>query len=224
MKKFSATNLIATGLIAIALIAAAPARAETQHFTYDSVHTQVMFSVSHLGFSHSHGRFTKFSGGFSIDEAKPEEAKADITIQTNSLVMDSVEWENHLKNPDFFDVAKYPTMTFKSTSVEKTGDNTAKLVGDLTLLGVTKPVILDVTFNKGGIHPYSKKYVMGFSATGKLQRSEFGMNYGLPGIGDEVTLDIQVEGVAQDAPAAKTEAETAAPAETPAAAEPAKAE
>lgn len=157
-----------------------------------------MFSVGHLGFSFSHGKFLKFDGGFTFDVEKPENSAVDVTIDTASLNMDSVEWDSHLKNADFFNVEKFPNMTFKSTKIEKTGDNTGKITGDLTLLGVTKPVTLDVTYNKSGVHPYSKNFIAGFSATGTLLRSDFGMNYGLPGVADEVALNIQVEGIRQD--------------------------
>lgn len=189
MKKFltALTLTAALGLSAPAVAADA--------FTFDIPHTQVMFSVSHLGFSHSHGKFLAFSGGYTFDEAAPEKSTIDVTIDTTSLNMDDAKWDEHLKAADFFNVEKFPTMTFKSTAVEKTGDNIGKVTGDLTLLGVTKPVTLDVTFNKGGVHPYSKKYVTGFSATGTLNRSDFGMTYGLPGVGDEVKIMIEVEGV-----------------------------
>lgn len=173
--------------------------ADTHKFAYDPAHTQVMFSVSHLGYSFSHGRFTKFSGGFAFDEAQPEKSVADMTIETNSLVMDSEAWEKHLKNEDFFNVEKFPTMAFKTTKVVKTGDKTAQVTGDFTLLGVTKPITLEVTLNNSGIHPYSKSYAAGFSATGTIKRSDFGMEYGLPGVGDDVSLNIQVEGIRQDA-------------------------
>lgn len=186
-------------LFAIALFCAPAAQAaDAPAFTYDPAHTQVMFSVSHLGFSFSHGRFTKFMGGFSFDEAQPEKSIADMTIETGSLTMDSADWEKHLKSEDFFNVEKFPSMTFKTTKVEKTGEKTAKVTGDFTLLGVTKPVTLDVTFNNSGIHPYSKNYVAGFSAAGTIKRSDFGMNYGLPGVGDDISLNIQVEGIRQD--------------------------
>jgi polyisoprenoid-binding protein YceI len=183
---------------ALVFVTASAQAADTPKFTYDPAHTQVMFSVSHLGFSFSHGRFTKFMGGFSFDENQPEQSAADMTIETGSLVMDSAEWEQHLKGADFFNTEKFPTMTFKTTKVEKTGDKTAKVTGDFTLLGVTKPITLDVTFNNAGIHPYSKSYVAGFSATGTIKRSDFGMSYGLPGVGDDVSLNIQVEGTRQD--------------------------
>ena len=103
-----------------------------------------------------------------------------------------------MKNEDFFNVEKFPEMTFKSTGVTVTGENTGDVTGDLTLLGVTKPVTLHVTFNKAGKHPMGDKYAAGFSATGTLRRSDFGMDYGLPMVSDEVELRIEVEGVREN--------------------------
>jgi len=178
------------------LLFALPAQAA--HYIYDPVHTQIMFSVNHLGLSNSHGKFSKFSGGFTFDKAAPEKSKVDVSIDTASINMDSKTWEDHLKSRDFFNVAQFPAMTFKSTKIVKTGDNTGTLTGDLTLLGVTKPVALDVTFNKEMPHPMNKNMLAGFSAVGKLKRSDFGMNYGLPMVSDEVKLIIEVEGIRQD--------------------------
>lgn len=192
-------------LLSALLLTATPARAELESYTYDTEHTQIIFAVNHLGFSNSHGRFTKFTGGFKFDAENPAASSADMTIDTNSLVMDSAAWEKHLKNADFFNVEKFPTMAFKTTAVEKTGDNTGKITGDLTLLGVTKPVVFDVTYNKSGIHPYSKKMVAGFSGKAVIKRSEFGMTYGLPGVGDDVSVILEVEGT-QDGAAAATPA------------------
>lgn len=194
MKK---TAILSTFIATLALLAA-PAAAAPEKFDFDTAHTQIMFAVDHLGFSKSHGKFNKFSGGFTFDQEKPESSSVEVTIDTDSLDMDHDAWNKHLKNADFFNVEKFPYMTFKSTKVEKTGDATGKITGDLVLLGVTNPVTLDVTFNKAGVHPYSKNYVAGFSATGLLKRSDFGMNYGLPGVGDDISLLIQVEGVRQD--------------------------
>lgn len=197
MKKFIALALVAS------LLTATPALAAPEKYTYDPLHTQIMFSVSHLGYSFSHGKFNKFSGGYTFDAENVEASTVEAVIETASIDLDDQKWNDHMKNADFFNVEKFPTMTFKSTKVEKTGDNTGKLTGDLTLLGVTKPVTLDVTFNKGGVHPYSKKMVTGFSATGTLKRSDFGMNYGLPGVGDDVNINLQVEGIGADAPEEK---------------------
>lgn len=205
MKKLAVPGLAALGLIGL-MTFATPALA-MDNYKFDTDHTQIFFSVNHLGFSNSTGKFLKFDGGFSFDETAPEKSNVDVTIYTDSIDMDSKAWDDHLKNEDFFHVEKYPTMTFKSTDIEVTGDNTGKLTGDLTLLGKTNPVTLDVTFNKLGVHPYSGKMIAGFSATGTLKRSDFGMGYGLPNIGDEVTLRIEVEGIRQGDDATEDTAE-----------------
>ena len=176
----------------------APAQAAADKYIYDPVHTQIVFSASHLGFSFSQGKFNKFSGGFTFDQEKPETSQAEIIIDAGSLDMDSADWEKHLKSADFFNVEKFPVMNFKSTRVVKTGDKTADVTGDFTLLGVTKPVTLKASFNKAGVHPFKKNYIAGFTLAGTLQRSDFGMTYGLPGISDEVRLAISVEGIRQD--------------------------
>jgi polyisoprenoid-binding protein YceI len=183
---------LAFGLIAFSATAA---QAAPEKYTFDPVHTQVMFSVDHIGFSHSHGKFLKFDGGFTFDADKVEASAVNVKIDTASLNMDDGTWEEHLKGENFFNVAKFPAMTFKSTKIEKSGEKEGKLTGELTVLGVTKPVTLDVKWNKSGVHPYSQQYIAGFSASGVIKRSDFGMTYGLPGIGDEVALNIQVEGV-----------------------------
>lgn len=131
--------------------------------------------------------------GFGLLTIRNIQSKVDVTIKTASIEMDDQKWNDHLKNADFFNVEQYPEMTFKSTNVEVTGENTANVTGDLTLLGVTKPVTLNVTHNKTGAHPMNGKSGIGFSATGTLKRSDFGMNYGLPAVGDDVELRIEVE-------------------------------
>jgi polyisoprenoid-binding protein YceI len=197
-------------LLAVLLLSSAPAIAAPVEYELDAAHTQVFFAVNHLGFSNSHGRFLDFTGGFTFDEAAPEASTVDVSIDTDSLDMASERWEDHLKGPDFFNVEKFPKMTFKGTKIEKTGEKTGKLTGDLTLLGVTKPVTLDVTFNKAGEHPMMKTPWAGFSARGTLKRSEFGMNYGLPNVADDVSLIIEVEAGAKKAKVERTEQKTEA--------------
>jgi len=171
------------------------AYAESASYSFDKAHTQILFFVDHLGFSKSQGEFHDYDGVIKFDEADPANSMVDVTIQTASVDMDHEKWDAHLKNADFFNVEKFPTMTFKSTGIEVAGENTAKIMGDFTLLGVTKPVTLDVTHNKSGKHPFSGKYISGFSASTTIKRSEFGMNYGLPGVGDDVTVMLEVEAV-----------------------------
>lgn len=175
-----------------------PAFAEVETYDFDKAHTQIIFAVDHLGFSKSHGKFLDFDGNFVFDTTSPEKSVVDVTIKTEGLDMDDEKWDEHLKGSDFFDVEKFPDMTFKSTSIEVTGENTANITGDLTLLGVTKPVTLAVVHNKSGKHPFGDKYVSGFSADASLKRSEFGMTYGLPMIGDDIQIHIEVEGVRDD--------------------------
>ena len=112
--------------------------------------------------------------------------------------MDDEKWDAHMKNADFFDVENHPNMTFKSTNIELTGDNTANVTGDLTILETTKLVTLTVTHNKTGKHPFSGKDSIGFSATGNIKRSDFGMNYGLPNVGDDVELRLEIEAFQQN--------------------------
>lgn len=200
MKRFASL------VLAAALLAATPAAAAPEKYEFDTVHTQIMFAVGHMGYSFSHGKFNKFTGSLNLDLEQPEKSSVEVSIDTASLDLDDQKWNDHLKTPDFFNVEKFPAMTFKSTKVEKTGDNTGKVTGDLTLLGVTKPVTLDVTLNKAAVHPFYKKNAAGFSATGTLNRSDFGMTYGLPGVADEVKIMIEVEASAatpaEEAPAA----------------------
>ncbi|TNE28328.1 MAG: polyisoprenoid-binding protein [Alphaproteobacteria bacterium] len=163
-------------------------------YEFDKTHSSIMFFVNHLGFSLSTGRFLDFDGFYSFDPDAPEASEVDVTIKTGSLAMQDDRWDAHMKNEDFFNVEKFPDMHFKSTEVVKTGDKTGVLKGDLTLLGVTKPVELNVTLVGTGKHPMAPRLVSGFSATGTLKRSDFGMTYGLPNVGDEVEIRIEIEG------------------------------
>ena len=184
-------------LLSLAAVAcmAVPAKAAVETFEFDTTHTQVIFFVSHLGFSMSEGEFLDFDGEINFDTENPADSSVNVTIQTASIDMDDEKWDAHMKNEDFFNVEKYPTMTFKSTAVNVTGDNTADITGDLTILDVTKPVVLHVTHNKTAPHPFSGKTIAGFSATANIKRSEFGMNYGLPNVGDVVEIRIEVDAV-----------------------------
>lgn len=175
-----------------------PAAAQIEKYSFDKLHTQISFTVNHLGFSNSMGRFLDFDGGFTFDHGEPAKSSVEVTINTNGLEMNDAKWNEHLKGPDFFNVEKFPAMTFKSTKIDVTGENTADITGDLTLLGVTKPVTLHTVMNKVGKHPMGEKYAAGFSADAMLKRSDFGMGYGLPMVGDEVKIHIEVEAIRDD--------------------------
>lgn len=185
-------------LSAVVFLAAVPARADVETYHFDKPHTQIIFFVDHLGFAKSEGKFLDYSGSITFDRDQPENSSVDVTIPTASLDMDDEKWNEHMKGPDFFNVEKFPNMTFKSTAIEITGENLAAITGDLTILGVTKPVVLDVTFNKCDKHPFGSEYHCGFSAATSLNRSDWGMNYGLPMVGDEVEIRIEVEAVREE--------------------------
>lgn len=163
-------------------------------YTLDPSHTNIVWSADHFGFSRPSGKFSDVSGKLMLDEAKPENSKVEVVVNTASVVTGIDKFNEHLKTPDFFNVLKFKDATFKSFKVEKTGDSTAKIHGDLTLLGVTKRIVLDAKLNKIGTNPFGNE-VAGFSLTGTIKRSDFGMRYALPGVSDEVALNIEVEAI-----------------------------
>jgi polyisoprenoid-binding protein YceI len=170
------------------------ANAET--YKLDPAHTYPYFSISHLGFSTMRGRFNNTSGTISLDKAKAS-GSVDIEIDVGSIDTAFEKRDQHLRSPDFFNAAEFPKMTYKSTKVTIKKDNTAVVEGNLTMHGVTKPVTLNVDKITCGANPMNKKEMCGFNASTVIKRSEFGINYGLPAIGDEVTLSIEAEGYKQ---------------------------
>lgn len=171
-----------------------------ERFLLDPGHASVLFGVSHLGFSKTFGRFNKVEGAFVLDVDAPEKSSAVVTIDAASLDTNHEERDEHLRGPEFFDVAQFPTLIYKSTSVKQTGEKTAIVTGDLTMHGVTKSVPLDVTLVNVGpnpMDPTKTKIVAGFSARGTLKRSEFGMAYGTPLLGDDVEIIIEVDAIKQ---------------------------
>ncbi len=189
------TMLFAAALFATTAMGAVSAGAAPVAYKLDPAHTAVVFVVDHLGFSNAIGRFNTVAGDVAFDKDAVQNNSVTVVIDTASVDTNHAKRDEHLKSPDFFNVKEFPKLTFKSTKVEKTGDKTGKLHGELTLLGVTKPVVLDVTFNKDGVSPASKQETVGFSARGKIKRTDFGMKYGAPNIGDEIELIIEAEAV-----------------------------
>ena len=171
----------------------APQAIASEAFVFDKSHANIAFSLSHLGFSMAHGRFGAFDGEARLDMDDPANSRIEVTIETASVDTFFAKRDEHLRSADFFNVAEHPTMTFKSTKVERTGENTARMVGELTLLGVTKPVALDVTMNAFKENPINNKMTTGFTATGSIKRSEFGMTAYVPAVGDTVALRIDME-------------------------------
>jgi polyisoprenoid-binding protein YceI len=166
-----------------------------QSWTIDKSHSKLNFSVSHLLISDVEGSFKNIDS--KITAAKPDfsDAVIELTADVNSINTDDENRDKHLKSPDFFDAAKYNAVTFKSKSFKNVGGKKYKLAGDLTMRGVTKPVVLDVVYNGSAVHPYSKKTVAGFKITGNLKRSDFGIGTSTPSavVGDEVALVANAE-------------------------------
>ncbi|AWU96829.1 YceI family protein [Azospirillum ramasamyi] len=196
MKKtlFAAALFVATAAGAFVPMAA-PAFAAPVSYKIDPAHTAVAFIVDHIGFSKVIGRFNTVGGDISFDKDAVENSTVNVTIDAASIDTNHAKRDEHLRSPDFFNAKEFPKVTFKSTKIEKTGDKTGKLHGDLTMLGVTKPVVLDVTFNKDGVSPASKLETAGFSARGTVKRTDFGMKYGAPAVGDDIQLLIEIEAV-----------------------------
>ena len=180
--------------LAAFLLAAGASPALADPYVIDASHTHVGFKVSHLGFSETYGTFNNVAGTIDLDQDNPEKSSVDVDIKTASIDTNHEKRDEHLRGPDFFDVGKYPDITFKSTKVERTGDKTAKVTGDLTMHGVTKPVTLDVTLLAAGPYPMDKSVTAaGFNATATLKRSDFGMTAYVPMISDEVVITISTE-------------------------------
>lgn len=174
------------------LLFAHPAYAEVESFVIDQRHTYPSFEVNHMGLSTQRGRFNSTSGRITLDRAA-KTGSVEITIDARTVNTGLEELEKHLKNEDFFNVEKHPTITFKSSAVEFEGDVPKSVAGELTLLGVTKPVTLSVSSFNCRVHPINKKYVCGADAATTIKRSEFGMTYAIPAVSDEVRLLLQVE-------------------------------
>ncbi len=187
------TRLVAAFALAGALAVAHTAAAAPEGYDFDKRHTSILFFINHLGFSYVQGEFHDYDGEVVFDPDDVANSRVRVAIKTASVDTDVDKLDDHLRNQDFFHVDKFPAMTFVSTKVEKTGENTGRVTGDLTLLGVTRPVTMEVRLNKAGEHPVYKKWAAGFSATATFKRSEFGMTYGVPMIGDEVRVVIETE-------------------------------
>jgi len=170
---------------------AAPARAA--EYTIDPTHTHILFMIDHLGFAKMVGLFTDFSGNISFDPNNVTASQLHVTINTSSLDTQNAQRNKDLKGADWFNVTEFPTMAFVGRSYVKKDDHSGTITGDLTLLGVTRPVTLSVVLNKAGKNPLDKKEEVGFSARGMLKRSDFGMKTFLPAIGDDVRLILEVE-------------------------------
>ena len=184
-------------LAALALgsaLASGPLLAADYAIDKEGQHAFVNFKISHLGYSWLWGTFKDFDGSFSFDAAKPEESKVNVTLKTASVDSNHAERDKHLRSDDFLNVAKHPTATFESTSVKSTGEGTADVTGNLTLNGVTKPVVIAARFIGEGQDPWGG-YRAGFEGTTTLTLKDFDIKMDLGPASQTVELIISVEGV-----------------------------
>jgi polyisoprenoid-binding protein YceI len=193
-------------ILALVLAAAAalpaPAAAEPRRYVIDPAHTSIGFMVMHIGFARTLGIFREAEGSFVFDETVPAVQDIQATIKAASVFTNHDKRDDHIRNADFLDAAQHPTITFKGREAVKTGPRTGRITGDLSLRGVTRPVTLEVVWNRSGVYPFGdKQHVVGISARTTIKRSEFGMTYALAGdlVGDEVEIILEFEAIRQPA-------------------------
>ena len=189
IRAFFAVTLLALPFSASADLSSVPSGL----YTLDSSHGYITFTYSHLGFSNPRVGFNSFDAKLELDSDAPENSTIGVTIDASSIDSRVAEFNEHLNSSDFFNTAEHPTITFESTKVETTGDNTFDVTGNLTILGTTKPVTLAATINKAANHPMKDVPTVGVSASARINRSEWGLGAYVPAVSDEVVLSIEVE-------------------------------
>ncbi|WP_296766417.1 YceI family protein [Sediminimonas sp.] len=182
-----------TTAIAAALLSATAAQAEPEKYMLDASHSQVVFSYNHLGFSTTTSMFSGFEGEIMFDQDDPANSSVSVAMPVMSLLTGWEKRFEHFMSDDFFGASEGDMVTFESTGIEVTGDDTAVISGDLTLNGVTKSVDLDAQLNKAGQHPMAGKAWAGFDATTTLMRSDYDLDKFAPAISDEVQVEISIE-------------------------------
>ena len=182
-------KVLATSLLALGLFTGSAAHADDYTIDTEGMHAFIQFRIQHLGYSWLYGRFDKFSGNFSYDEAKPEDTKVDVTIDTTSVNSNHAERDKHLSGEDFLDVAKFPEAKFVSTKYSG-----GKLEGNLTLHGVTKPITIDVKEIGAGADPWGG-FRRGFEGSTKFALADFGIEKDLGPASKEVEMILSIEGV-----------------------------
>ena len=178
---------------ALAQVSIDPGAAPSGAYKMETAHSQLLFSIVHLGLTDYYGRFDRLSGALKFDSSAPEKSAVTVSVDTASVDTPSTELNNELIGPGVFNAAQFPSATFKSTSISRTGPSSGKITGNLTLHGVTRPVTLDATFAGGETNPISGVYALGFKATGTIKCTDFGIT-GMrwePMVGNDVTLVIE---------------------------------
>ena len=187
-------TLIATTAILGALTTTA--QADMARYELDPTHTAIYFTVDHIGYAKTLGIFTELDGGFMYDATSQELGEVAVTIEAASVNTFNEARDGHVRNADFLHVSEHPQITFVASGGSASSATNGTVTGDLTILGVTQPVTLDVTLNKAEAYPFGhKREVLGLSMSTTIQRSDFGMDYAVANglVGDEVTINIETE-------------------------------
>ena len=189
-----------TAVLALALAASFAATAAPVEYKLDPNHTVVLASWNHFGYSHPSANFGHADGTLVYDADDVAKSSVEVTLPLSGLDTFVPRLDEHLRSADFFDAAKYPDITFKSTMVHDMGGGKLMIMGDLAVHGVTKPVTLDATLNNAGPHPMTKAPTVGFDATTTIKRSDFGVGGYVPMVGDEISIRITTEASVKAAP------------------------
>lgn len=170
-----------------------PAQVQSGTYVLDPAHGKITWSVDHMGFSTYVGQFTDVSGTLNLDVRNPSASRLQANVKTDSVNSLNPALDGHLKTADFLDTAKHPTAAFQASRIRMIDADSAEITGNLTLRGVTKPIVIVADFNQAGVNPVDKQYSVGFDGYARIKRSEFGVAYGLPVLGDDVTLHFEAE-------------------------------
>lgn len=184
---FAALLMLATGPVFAAV--GSPSGA----YILENTHGYITFSYSHMGFSHPQVGFNTFTVDLDLNADDPSKSVVKVNIDPNSIDSRVPDFDKHLTGEKFFNTAAHPAITFESTAISMTSEDAAKITGNLTIKGITKPVTLDAKLNKAAIHPMRKVPMLGLDATTTVKRSEFGLGEYVPMVGDDVTITISVE-------------------------------
>lgn len=183
-------------IVLVGMLSAIPPAVAAENYTVDTAHTYILFRVKHLNIGYTYGRLNGATGSFVWDEASPPKSRIDMQVMANGVDTYDAKRDKHLQSPDFFNVGRYPSITFKSTSLKKLVGDLYEITGDLTLLGKTRPITFQVRQTGSGKDPWGD-YRRGFETKFTVKRSEFGMDFLLDVVSDQVDLTVSVEGIRQ---------------------------
>ncbi len=183
-------HAFAVTMLLWSISAGVPVAAQT--YQVDPVHSSLVFRVKHMNTAYVYGMFTSMKGTVVVDEANPARSSINIEVDADSVNTNNQQRDNHLRSPDFFNTRQFPTITFRSTEIRRVNANTVQVRGDLTMRGVTRPITANVTLTGKGKNAQGKD-IIGFETTFTIRRSEFGIRYGLPGLGDDVRVTLSIE-------------------------------